>query len=131
MRFAWSVLAMALSSVNICTAAAENVEHTMKRLLLKAKTWTMYTEYTEAIAPSDRASKLTFEFFERDHRLMGRQVGLAFGGCDVEVILRRDGFDLPWCPPYQGERKIHYDPGDQKYPFKSRDPRKIWLQANE
>ena len=106
-------------------------QNAIKSLLTKPKTWTMYLEFTEATTPSDRAQRFIYEYFERDHKLMGRQVGLAFGGCDFEVTLRDDGFSFPYCPPYNGEPSLTYDPSDSQHPFKSHNPRKLWFRANE
>jgi hypothetical protein len=87
---------------------------------------------TDAAAPTSQAMKLTFQYFERNQKLMARHIKV-FGGCDVEVTLRDDGFSFEWCPPQGGEPSFSYDPNDPKYPFKSKDanPRKLWLQANE
>jgi hypothetical protein len=91
----------------------------------------MYLEYTDADVPSDRAQRMIWHYFVRDGRTMGRQIGLAFGGCEFEVSVRDDGFSFPWCAPYNGRPSLEIDPSDPVYPFKSRNPRKIWLKPNE
>lgn len=103
-------------------------ERAIKTMLAKQKNWTLYSEYTDATQPSDRAQKLRFEYYERDAKLMGRWL-LAYGGCEFEVTVTRDGFHFPWCPPYNGEPALSFDPADEQYPFKSRNPRKLWLKA--
>jgi hypothetical protein len=123
-----SAVLLATSAVAVDNASSEAA---IKNALLKAKSWTLFIEYTETGAPSDRAQKLVWEYFERDGKLMARQLGLAFGGCDTEVFLRNDGLSFRWCPPYNGEPSLDFDPTDPKYPFKSRDPRKLWLQSND
>jgi hypothetical protein len=126
-----SALAILLSAV-LPAQAGDNApgETVIKGLLSKYRSWTMYSEYTDAAAPSGQAQKLTFEYFERDAKLMGRWI-LEFGGCEFELSLRNDGFSFPWCPPYKGEPSLSYDAADPQYPFKSRNPRKLWLKANE
>ena len=113
--------------------AADNApgEAAIKSILVKPKSWTLHYELTASSTPTDKVTKMTFAYFERDGKLMGRHV-VAFGGCDFEVALRSDGFSFPWCPPLGGEPSLTYDPGDSRYPFKNdREPRKIWLQAND
>jgi hypothetical protein len=112
--------------------AAENApgEEAIKSILMKPKSWTLYYEHTDSSTPTDKVTKMTFAYFERDGKLMGRHV-VAFGGCSFEVSLRSDGFSFPWCPPLGGEPSLTYDPGDSKYRFKNREPRKMWLQAND
>lgn len=109
--------------------AADPGEAAIRRLLAKQKSWTLYSEYTEAEMPSDRAQKLQFDYYEQGDRLMGRW-RLDFGGCEFEVTVQPDGFRFPWCPPYNGEPALSFDPRDADYPFKSRPfPRKLWLKA--
>jgi hypothetical protein len=112
--------------------AAENApgEEAIKSILMKPKSWTLSYEHTDSSTPTDKVTKMTFAYFERDGKLMGRHV-VAFGGCSFEVSLRSDGFSFPWCPPLGGEPSLTYDPADSKYPFKNREPRKMWLQAND
>lgn len=101
----------------------------IRSLLATQKNWTLYSEYTEAELPSDRAQKLQFDYYERGEKLMGRW-RLEFGGCEFEVTVQPDGFRFPWCPPYHGEPALSFDPGDMEYPFRSRPfPRKLWLKA--
>ncbi|MEK9968903.1 MAG: hypothetical protein VW600_07190 [Ferrovibrio sp.] len=109
------------------TAAPEQAA--IKALLSKQKTWTLYSEYTDAAEPSERAQKLQFEYYERDAKLMGRWL-LAYGGCEFEVSVRADGFHFPWCPPYNGVPTLNYDAKDARYPFKDFEhPRRLWLKA--
>jgi hypothetical protein len=93
----------------------------------------MYLEYTDSLTPSGRANKFSWEYFERDEKLMGRRVGMAFGGCEVELSLQGDGFSFRWCDPQLGgaEPKLSYDPDDPNFPFKNREPRKFWLKATD
>jgi hypothetical protein len=53
----------------------------------------MYYDITDAPLPSERAHKLTWEFVERDQKLMARLV-VEFGGCEFEVpfATRRDQY---------------------------------------
>ncbi|WP_300295232.1 hypothetical protein [Ferrovibrio sp.] len=121
----------ALLMLGACPAIAVDTapgEAALKDMLAKQKSWILYSEYTDAAVPSDRAQKLRFEYYERDTKLMGRWL-LAFGGCEFEVTVTADGFHFPWCPPYNGEPALSFDPADKQYPFKSRNPRKLWLKA--
>jgi hypothetical protein len=109
-------------------------ESKIKKLLTTQKSWTMYLEFTDAPTPGDRAQKFVWQYFERDGRMMGRRVPpLAFGNCDSELSVRADGFSFRWCDPQLsgGEPSLSYDPNDSKFPFKSHEPRKLWLQAND
>lgn len=127
------LLGIFLSSVAYSADDAAT-ESKIKRLLTSQKSWTMYLEFTDASTPGDRAQKFVWQFFERDGRMMGRRVPpLAFGNCDSELSVRADGFSFRWCDPQLsgGEPSLSYDPNDSKYPFKSREPRKFWLQAND
>jgi hypothetical protein len=127
------VLAVAAIFLSIPAQASDKApgEAAIKALLMRPTGWTMYYEFTDASTPGDRAHKMRFRYFEKDNKLMGRNVGLEFGGCDFPVHLRDDGFSFPWCPPFEGEPSLDYDPSDAQYPFKSRQPRKLWLQPNE
>jgi hypothetical protein len=98
----------------------------IKALLTKHKKWAMYYDITKSPLPSERAHKITWEFFERDQKLMARLV-VEFGGCEFEVPLRPDGINMRWCI-LQGETSPKFDPSDAKYPLKDSDnPRKLWL----
>jgi len=98
----------------------------IKSLLTKHKKWTMYYDITDAPLPSERAHKLTWEFFDRDQKLMARLV-VEFGSCEFEVPMRPDGISMRWCL-LEGEPSLTFDPSDAKYPLKDRDnPRKLWL----
>jgi hypothetical protein len=113
--------------------AAENAsgEETIKRLLTKPKSWTLYYDHTDSPTPPGNATKMTFAYFERGGKLMSRHV-VEFGGCELEVSLRSDGFSFQWCPPLGGSPSLTYDPRDSQFPFKNdREPRKIWLKAND
>jgi hypothetical protein len=120
-----------------CVAySADNAatESKIKTLLTMPKSWTMYLEFTDAPTPSDRAQRFIWEYFERDGKVWGRRVPrLAFGDCDSEISVRVDGFSFRWCDPQLsgGAPSLSYDPSDSKYPFKNREPRKLWLQAND
>lgn len=132
MRAIRSALAIVLLSVSAFGADNSPGEDAIRSLLVKPKTWTMYLEFTDAAMPSDRAQKMTWEYFQRDQKVMGRRVGLAFGGCDLELSLRSDGFSFRWCPPLDASGpSLVYDPSDPQYPFKGHGPQKIWLKANE
>jgi hypothetical protein len=126
MRIILSAIAV-LSSA----AAAHADQSAISKTLTEPKSWTMYLEYTDAAVPSDRAQRMTWQYFVRDGRVMGRQLGLAFGGCEFEVAVRDDGFGFAWCPPYRGEPSLEVDPADPAYPFKSRNPRKLWLTPDD
>ena len=94
----------------------------------------MYLEFTAAATPSDRAQKFVWKYFERDGKVFGRRIPpLAFGNCEAEVSVRADGFSFRWCDQQlsDGEPSLDYDRSDPKYPFKNREPRKLWLQAND
>lgn len=131
MRGMLTVLLFVLS-VQLQAHAADNApgEVAIKSILTKPTSWTMYSEYTDSLTPTDRAQKLTFRYFERDQKLMGRWV-LEFGSCEFEVSLRNNGFSHTWCPPYQGGPTLDFDLVDPKYPFRSRNPRKLWLKPDE
>jgi hypothetical protein len=132
MRAIRSALAIVLLSVSAFGADNSPGEDAIRSLLVKPKTWTMYLEFTDAAMPSDRAQKMIWEYFQRDQKVMGRRVGLAFGGCDLELSLRSDGFSFRWCPPLDASGpSLVYDPSDPQYPFKGHGPQKIWLKANE
>jgi hypothetical protein len=127
-----SVLGIFLSSVSHSAddAAAESK---IRKALTGPKSWTMYLEYTDASTPSDRANKFVWRYIEQDGRVVGRRVpALAFGDCDSQVTVRSDGFSFRWCDPQLGggEPSLSYDANDSQFPFKSREPRKIWLQPN-
>jgi hypothetical protein len=113
--------------------AADNApgEETIKSILTKPKSWTLFYDHTDAPTPPGGATKMTFAFFERNGKLMSRHV-VEFGGCELEASLRSDGFSFQWCPPLGGSPSLTYDPRDSQYPFKTRgEPRKIWLKAND
>jgi hypothetical protein len=57
---------------------------------------------------------MTFAYFVRDGKLMSRHV-VEFGGCELEVSLRGDGFSFQWCPPLGGAPSLTYDPRDSQY----------------
>lgn len=98
----------------------------IKGLLTKHKKWLLYYDITDAPLPSERAHKITWEFFERDQKLMARLV-VEFGGCEFEVPLRPDGISMRWCI-LEGEPSLTFDSSDAKYPLKDHDnPRKLWL----
>ena len=128
------LLALAIAFLLLVpTHAADNApgEDTIKSLLIKPKSWTLYYDHADAATPPASATKMTFAFFERDGKLMSRHV-VEFGGCELEASLRSDGFSFQWCPPLGGSPSLTYDPRDTQYPFKSiREPRKIWLKAND
>jgi hypothetical protein len=130
--FSVSILCVFLSS--ICFAADDAAyAQKIRDLLVTKKYWTMYLEYTDSPTPSDRANRFSWEYFERDGKLMGRRVGMAFGSCEIELSVRSDGFSFRWCDPQLGgaEPMLSYDASDPKFPFKNREPRKFWLKAND
>ncbi len=115
-------------------AADDPAAEKIKKILTAPKSWTMYLEYTDAATPGERAQKFGWQYLEHDGKLVGRRVPrLAFGDCDSEITLRADGFSFRWCDPQLtgADPSLRYDPSDPKYPFKSSEPRKLWLQANE
>jgi hypothetical protein len=125
--------ALAIALVLSASAhAADNApgEQAIRNILTKPKSWTLYYDHTDSLTPPANATKMTFAYFERDGKLMSRHV-VEFGGCELEVALRNDGFSFRWCPPLEGAPSLSYDPGDPQYPFKNREPRKMWLKANE
>ena len=127
-----AALAIILLSISAFAADNSSGEDAIRSLLTKPKSWTMYLEFTDAAMPSERAQKMTWEYFQRDQKVMGRRVDLAFGGCDRELSLRSDGFSFRWCPPLDASGpSLVYDPSDPQYPFRSHSPQKIWLKANE
>ena len=123
-----AALALIFGSVAAFATGPGPREAAIRDLLTRQKNWVLYIEYTDAALPSDRAQKLQFEYYERDAKLMGRWL-LAYGGCEFEVTVAADGVRFPWCPPYNGEPALSFDDGDPLYPFKSRNPRKLWLKA--
>jgi hypothetical protein len=124
----WIFVAM-LSALPALGAEHERRDSGIRDLLTKHKVWVMYWEVTDAQLPTDRATKIKYEFFERDRKLMARMV-VDFGGCEFEVPLRADGIELRYCG-MQGEPSLTFDPSDTKYPFKERsNPRKLWLTPN-
>jgi hypothetical protein len=112
-------------------AVAHADQSAISQMLTKPISWTMYIEYTDAAVPSDRAQRMTWHYFVRDGKVMGRQLNLAFGGCEFDVAVRADGFGFAWCPPYRGEPSLDLDLADPVYPFKSRNPRKMWMTPDE
>jgi hypothetical protein len=121
--------------VSFASHAADDpaAENRIRKILTTQKNWTMYLEYTDAPTPSDRAQKFGWQYIEQDGKLIGRRVPrLAFGDCDSEITLRADGFSFRWCDPQLsgGGPSLRYDQNDPKYPFKSGEPRKVWLEAN-
>ncbi len=134
MGFPLALLVFALVASASYSADNEPGETRIRNLLLAKQSWTMYLEYTDRSAPSDKANKFVWEYFERDGKVFARRRGLIFGGCDSELSVRADGFSFRWCDPQlnAGEGpSLIYDPSNSKYPFKSREPRKLWLQAND
>lgn len=126
MRLVLSLVIFLLLPFAAVGAENSSRETAIRSLLTKHKTWSMYWELTEAQLPGERAHRLTYEFFEREQKLMARLV-FEYGGCEFEVPLRADGITLRYCA-VQGEPSLAFDPDDQKYPFKQRDnPRKLWL----
>jgi hypothetical protein len=120
---------MMLPALAVLGAQDGRGESSIRDLLTKHKTWILYWEITDAQRPSERATKLKYEFFERDRKLMARMV-VEYGGCEFEVPLRADGIDLRYCS-LPGEPSLTFDPGDAEYPFKERsNPRKLWLTPN-
>ncbi len=114
--------------LTVAATKAENLSGAaaIKDLLTKHKKWFMYYDVTDAPLPTERAHKLTWEFFDRDQKLIARLV-VELGGCEFEVPLRPDGISMRWCV-IGGEPSLTFDPGDVKYPLKDRDsPRKMWL----
>jgi hypothetical protein len=112
-----------------CAASESNI----RTLLTTPKSWTMYLEFSNAHAPSDRAQKFVWLYFERDGKVWGRRIPpLAVGDCLSAITIRSDGFSFRWCDPQlSAQPSLTYDPGDPKYPFKNQEPRKLWLQAND
>ena len=134
MRFLLVPLLGILLSCVAYSADNASTESKIKTLLTTPKSWTMYLEFTDAPTPSDRAQKFIWEYVEQDGKVIGRRVPrLAFGDCDTEISVRADGFSFRWCDPQLsgGAPLLSYDPSDSKYPFKSREPRKLWLEAND
>jgi hypothetical protein len=133
MRFSLvPLVGILLSAAAYATDTA--TESKIGTLLKTPKSWTMYLEFTDAPTPSDRAQKFVWQYFERDGRLLGRRVPpLAIGDCLSEITVRGDGFSFRWCDPQLSgvEPSLSYDPNDPQYPFKNREPRKLWLQAND
>ena len=120
------IIAVLCLCVSAPAAIGDDHTQAIKGLLAKHRSWILYIEYTDAAVPSDKAQKLKFEYYLRDARLMGRWI-VETGGCEFEIALRDDGFSFPWCPPYNGQPSLDFDAADLKYPFKSRNPRKLWL----
>jgi hypothetical protein len=128
-----SLLGIFLSTAGYAADDAAAVNK-IKNILTTPKSWTMYLEYTDAPVPGERAQKFGWQYLEQGGKLIGRRVPrLAFGDCDSEITVRADGFSFRWCDPQLSgaSPSLRYDPSDPKYPFKSSDPRKIWLQAND
>jgi hypothetical protein len=127
-----SFLSLVLSAATL-SADDNSAVGKIRKILVTQKNWTMYLEYTGATAPSERANVFKWEYFERDGKLFGRRVGMAFGGCEVELSVRSDGFSFPWCDKQLSgaDPSLSYDPSDPQYPFKNMEPRKFWLKASE
>ena len=130
--FPVTLLCVLLSSIAHSADDASAVSK-IKDLLVTKKNWTLYLEYTDSPVPSDRANRFSWEYFERDGKVMGRRVGMAFGGCEIELKVRSDGFSFQWCDPQLSgaEPSLRYDPNDPSYPFKNSEPRKFWLKVKE
>ena len=126
MRLRFSIAVSALLFVSLVAAANAASETAIRKLLIDHKTWHMLWEITEAQLPGASAHRLTYEFFEREEKLMARLV-FEYGGCEFEVPLRPDGISLRYCI-LQGDPTLTFDASDAKYPFKERgNPRKLWL----
>jgi hypothetical protein len=126
MRLRFSIAISALLFVSLVAAANATSETAIRKLLTDHKTWHMLWEITEAPLPGTSAHRLTYEFFEREEKLMARLV-FEYGGCEFEVPLRPDGISLRYCV-LQGEPSLTFDASDARYPFKERgNPRKLWL----
>ncbi len=126
MRFALSIVFWLLQPLVVIGAENAPGDTAIRKLLTNHKTWNMYWEITDSLVPGAQAHRLTYEFFERDRKLMGRLV-FEMGGCEFEVPVRADGISLRYCV-LQGEPSLTFDPSDPKYPFKERNnPRKLWL----
>jgi len=108
-------------------------ESKVRSILTTPKSWTMYLEFTDARTPSDRAQKFVWRHFERVGKVWGRRIPpLAVGDCLSEITIRADGFSFRWCDPQlSAQPSLTYDPGDPKYLFKNREPRKLSLQSND
>jgi hypothetical protein len=129
MRLIFLVIVTMLPALAVLGAESGRGENGIKNLLTKHKVWIMYWELTDAQHPSERATKLKYEFFERDQKLMARMI-VEYGGCEFEVPLRANGIELRYCS-LPGEPSLTFDPNDPEYPFKERNnPRKLWLRRN-
>lgn len=91
MRRSRSALAIVLLAGSAYGADNSPGEDATRSLLIKPKAWTMYLEFTDT---ANRAQKMIWEYVQRDQKVIGRRVGLAFGGCDFELSLRTDGFSF-------------------------------------
>ena len=99
MGFPLALLVFTLVASASYSADNEPGETRIRNLLLAKQSWTMYLEYTDRSAPSDKANKFVWEYFERDGKVFARRHGLVFGGCDSELSVRADGFSFRWCDP--------------------------------
>jgi hypothetical protein len=70
MRAIRSALAIVLLSVSAFGADNSPGGDAIRSLLIRPKTWTMYLEFTDAAMPSDRAQKMTWEYSQRDQKVM-------------------------------------------------------------
>lgn len=128
MRLFLLALIIVLAAPGPVQAQPAPEEGTIRALLIRHKTWTLYWEITDAELPGQRAHKLNYQFFERDGQLMARLI-VEFGGCEFPVRVRPDGVSLRYCL-LEGEPSLKFDAAEEKYPFRQRDnPRKLWLTA--
>jgi hypothetical protein len=134
LRFLILVLYLLSSSQGIAGDSAPG-KAAINKILLSSKTWTVYFDTVDATTPSNTATTWKWEFFEQDGTLKGRQLGLAFGSCELEITLRDDGFSFRWCPAFRhnNEPLLTYDPEDLQYPFKKvgNSPNKLWFHPDE
>ncbi len=109
----------------------------MTRVLTSPPGWAMFVDTTPELKPTDRASRFSFQFFERGGEVVGRTTGMAEGfNCEFKVRVRHDGVDLHprsrGCNDRYGDdapwTMLQYDSADAVFPFKRLNvPQKFWL----
>lgn len=137
MRTVFTVFAMHLLLM-FPTGATEKPalgQEAMANIMTGGKGWEVLIELTTETKPSDRATKLGFEFVRRGSEVVGRTTNLLAGAnCEFRVVLRDDGFDFQAPRGCSGANEnepltsVEYDAKDEKYPFKRLTaPMKWWL----
>jgi hypothetical protein len=136
MRSVFAPLAASLLLTSAALATDERPgQAAIQELLTGSRGWNVLVEFTPEKVPSDRATKLAWEFYRVGSGIKGRTTNRAAAfNCDFEVQVRDNGFFVSprarGCTnvPDANLTMLDYDPQDRIYPFKSlATPQKFWL----